>query len=147
MLILVTFIYNYYIFIIISVKEVYILVTFGERIRMERLKRNLSLDKLAEDLGTTKQSLSRYENNQREPKLFTLTQLADYFNCSADYLLGRTDNREGIIIKEVIQGHDIEVEVDKSVYPNGVSKEDIMKALDLIKSTLDQNFSHDSTEK
>lgn len=123
------------------------MVTFGERIRTERLKRNLSLDKLAEDLGTTKQSLSRYENNQREPKLFTLTQLADYFNCSADYLLGRTDNREGIIIKEVIQGHDIEVEVDKSVYPNVVPKEDIMKALDLIKSTLDQNFSHDSTEK
>ncbi len=37
-------------------------------------------------------SISRYETGEREPDLKTLVLLADYFNVSVDYLLGRTDN-------------------------------------------------------
>ncbi len=44
------------------------------------------------DLCITQNSISRYENGTREADYKTLIQLADYFDVSIDYLLGRTDN-------------------------------------------------------
>lgn len=41
---------------------------FNERLRELRLKKNISLEKMAKDLGTTKATLSRYENGLRDPK-------------------------------------------------------------------------------
>lgn len=37
-------------------------------------------------------SISRYENGEREADYATLILFADYFDVSVDYLLGRTDN-------------------------------------------------------
>ncbi|RFM18536.1 XRE family transcriptional regulator [Clostridium botulinum] len=44
------------------------MVTFGERLRKARNLKDITLDKMADDLQTTKATLSRYENNLREPK-------------------------------------------------------------------------------
>jgi transcriptional regulator with XRE-family HTH domain len=68
-------------------------------LKKERNKKGITLDKMAAELNTTNATLSRYENNIREPKLEFLKRLADYFNCSADYLLGRIDNHEGVLIE------------------------------------------------
>jgi len=38
--------------------------------------------------------ISNYELNKREPDLCTLTQLCNYFNVTADYLFGRTENTQ-----------------------------------------------------
>ena len=46
------------------------------------------------DLGLNQNSISRYEKGIREADYQTLVLLADYFNVSIDYLLGRTDNPE-----------------------------------------------------
>ena len=64
---------------------------FGERMKNLRLEKNITLEKMAEDLNTTKSTLSRYENNKREPKMHLLEKLADYFEVSVDYLLGRSE--------------------------------------------------------
>lgn len=37
-------------------------------------------------------TISRYETGDREPGIIELIKIADYFNISVDYLLGRTDN-------------------------------------------------------
>jgi len=37
-------------------------------------------------------SISRYENGEREADYATLIRFADYFEVSIDYLLGRTEN-------------------------------------------------------
>lgn len=37
-------------------------------------------------------TISRYENGEREPGIAELILIADYFNVSIDYLLERTDN-------------------------------------------------------
>ncbi len=62
------------------------------RLRELRKKHKLSQLKLAMDLGLNQNSISRYESGEREADYATLICLADYFNVSIDYLLGRTDN-------------------------------------------------------
>ena len=62
------------------------------RLKELRKMRNISQAKLAADLNMNQNSISRYENMEREADYETLIKFADYFNVSLDYLLGRTDN-------------------------------------------------------
>lgn len=62
------------------------------RLRELRRKRHVSQIKLAIDLYLSQNSISRYENGEREADYVTLIKIADYFDVSIDYLLERTDN-------------------------------------------------------
>jgi len=64
------------------------------RLKELRKQRHISQLKLAMDLNMNQNSISRYENREREADYATLIRFADYFNVSIDYLLGRTDNPE-----------------------------------------------------
>lgn len=46
------------------------------------------------DLSLNQNTISRYENEERQADYDTLIRIADYFDVSLDYLLGRTDNPE-----------------------------------------------------
>ena len=61
------------------------------RLKKLRKERKISQLKLAIDLNMNQNSISRYENNEREADYETLIKFADYFDVSLDYLLGRTD--------------------------------------------------------
>lgn len=61
-----------------------------EKIKELSLKRGISLQKVAEDLGYSINYL--YTLKEKTPKSDRLQEIADYFNVSTDYLLGRTDN-------------------------------------------------------
>ncbi len=62
------------------------------RLREIRKARGISQVKLAMELNTNQNTISRYETNEREPGLAELIKIADYFHVSIDYLLERTDN-------------------------------------------------------
>lgn len=62
------------------------------RLREIRRAKGISQLKLAMDLNMNQNSISRYETGEREPGINELIQIADYFNVSVDYLLGRTSN-------------------------------------------------------
>ncbi|SDJ01068.1 helix-turn-helix domain-containing protein [Natribacillus halophilus] len=62
---------------------------FGDRIAHLRNKGNLTQTALSEKIGITRASLSHYEKNRREPDYDTLKKLANYFEISTDYILGR----------------------------------------------------------
>lgn len=62
------------------------------RLKELRKRRGISQLQLALELGMNQNSISRYENGEREADYRTLIRLADYFNVSIDYLLERTDN-------------------------------------------------------
>lgn len=64
------------------------------RLKKLRKTRNISQLKLALDLAMNQNSISRYENCEREADYETLIKFADYFNVSLDYLLGRTDEND-----------------------------------------------------
>lgn len=65
----------------------------NNRLRQLRNERNLSQKDVAEKIKIPQTTYSGYENNKREPNSEMLITLADFFNCSVDYLIGRTDER------------------------------------------------------
>ena len=68
----------------------------GGTMRLKEIRRakGISQLKLAMDLNTNQNTISRYETGEREPGIAELIALADYFNVSVDYLLERTDRTE-----------------------------------------------------
>ena len=55
-----------------------------------RSERGISQRKAASDLGISQALLSHYENGVREPRLDFVVRVCDYYNVSADYMLGRS---------------------------------------------------------
>lgn len=64
---------------------------FQTTLAEQRKLNKLTQKQVAEYLGITQPSYIRYENGQAEPTLTNLVKLADLFDVSVDYLLGRTD--------------------------------------------------------
>ncbi|MEM0528852.1 helix-turn-helix transcriptional regulator [Zongyangia sp. HA2173] len=62
------------------------------RLKELRKSRQISQLKLGMDLNMAQNTISRYENEEREADYKTLILFADYFDVSIDYLLGRTEN-------------------------------------------------------
>lgn len=67
-------------------------MNFSLRLKSLRKERKLTQEALGEKINVTKVSISGYENGNRTPDTETLQKLADFFDVSTDYLLGRTDN-------------------------------------------------------
>ena len=64
------------------------------RLKELRKERKISQLKLALDLNMNQNTISRYENLEREADYETLVRFADYFDISLDYLLGRSDEQK-----------------------------------------------------
>ena len=62
------------------------------RLQELRKKKGITQLRLATELNTTQNTISRYETGEHEPGIAELIKLADYFNVSVDYLIGRTEN-------------------------------------------------------
>ncbi len=62
------------------------------RLKELRTQQRLSQVKVSMDLNMNQNSLSRYETGRREADYKTLIILADYYDVSIDYMLGRTEN-------------------------------------------------------
>lgn len=62
------------------------------RLKSLRKSRHLSQVRLAMELNVNQNTISRYENEKIEADYKMLVVIADFFDVSVDYLLGRTDN-------------------------------------------------------
>ena len=70
------------------------LTVFGERVKACRIQRGAPQSVLAELLTVTVTQISDIEHGKTGTTMERLALLADYFEVSADYLMGRTDKRE-----------------------------------------------------
>lgn len=57
-------------------------------------EQNITAYKLSKDIGVTQGMISYWKSGDRIPSAENLIALADYFGCSVDYLLGRTDEKK-----------------------------------------------------
>lgn len=64
---------------------------FQERIKEQRKLYGFTQRDIAEKLGISQPSYIRYENGSSEPSQENLVKIADIFDVSVDYLLGRKD--------------------------------------------------------
>ena len=67
-------------------------MSFPERLNALQKERSIYKKDVCKAVGLSKTSYYRYETGEREPTSSILTALANYFNVSIDYLVGRTDN-------------------------------------------------------
>ena len=71
---------------------------FSRSLALLRRERNVSQREAARELGISQALLSHYENGAREPGLSFVRKACDYYHVSADFLLGRSMDREGTTI-------------------------------------------------
>ena len=64
---------------------------FKDRLKETRLNNKLTQKDIANFFKTSPQSYAQWEKGLRKPSAENLQKLADYFNVSTDYLLGKTD--------------------------------------------------------
>lgn len=66
--------------------------SFGARLAMLRRDQRLTLLQLGEVLGLTKAAVGNLEHGRKKPSIDIACALADYFDVSLDYLVGRSDD-------------------------------------------------------
>lgn len=65
---------------------------FSERLKELRSERNVSQKDLAHAIDLSLRGFQYYESDKKEPTLSKMVALAEYFDVSLDYLVGRNDN-------------------------------------------------------
>ena len=63
----------------------------AKRLKEVRIKNKVSMEKLAKAINVDHSNISRWENGKVIPSCYYLKLICDYFDVSADYLLGRID--------------------------------------------------------
>ena len=113
------------------------MAVFGELMAELRQDRGLTQKELGKILSVSTGTISNYENSVHYHDLEKLVQLADYFQVSTDYLLGR---REYIKGNKYIQPHHIQDEaLEKIIHSLLQLPEDRRQALALIISDMERS--------
>ena len=85
---------------------------FARTLALLRQEKGISQRQAAKDLGISQALLSHYENGIREPGLTFVVKACDFYNVSADYLLGRSMSRKGTTILDAECLYDLSAEKD-----------------------------------
>ncbi|MEK4936713.1 transcriptional regulator [Bacillus pseudomycoides] len=82
---------------------------FGNQLHFLRKQRKLRQEDMAKHLGIARTTYAMYEQGNREPDYDTLQKLADFFDVSLDYLLGRTNkiNSKKVNFEEFVQDREL----------------------------------------
>lgn len=68
------------------------MLKFNERLKQLRTSKDIIQKELAKFLEITPNAYQNYEYRLRKPNMETFVKLADYFDISLDYLVGRSDD-------------------------------------------------------
>jgi transcriptional regulator with XRE-family HTH domain len=94
------YICSYFIDVLVILKGCKMTI-IGNRITVLRTRKGITQKKLAQLSNITEASLSRYENGLREPKINTLIKLSSVLDSTVDYLIGKTDIENGVIVNKL----------------------------------------------
>ncbi len=102
----------------------------GERITVLRESREMTKAELADSIHVSRSSVTEYENGTRQPSMSVLLGLADFFNVSLDYLMGRTFVKTTFQqLEEKLTFHSGVIPIDMIFRLNNVDKEAIAAVL------------------
>lgn len=103
-------------------------MSFGQRLKALREEKNLTQGDFGKIIGVSDVAILQYEKDKRRPDLEKLIQISNYFECSIDYLAGKTD------IKEPKNVYEISIEKIEKIKKKKLSVDDLNKFLDFIDS-------------
>lgn len=66
-------------------------MSFGSNLKKIRQNSDLTQEELAKRINTSRSNIANYENDKNMPSIDILEKLSEIFNCSIDYLLGKSD--------------------------------------------------------
>ncbi|NCE63807.1 XRE family transcriptional regulator [Pseudoflavonifractor sp. 524-17] len=89
---------------------------FSRCLSLLRQEKGISQRAAAKELGISQALLSHYENGAREPGLAFVTRACDFYNVSADFLLGRTLTKDGSTIVSPEELYDYSTEKDNVLH-------------------------------
>lgn len=111
-----------------------LIMEFKNRLKETRLNKNLTQKEVADHFKTSPQSYAQWEKGLRKPSAENLQKLADFFNVSTDYLLGKSD------IPDSESDIDLDFAIDNSVAYDGTPITDDDR--EIIKNYLKEYFSN-----
>jgi len=99
---------------------------FAEVLKLLRQEKGFSQRELAKELNISHSTLGMYEVGKREPDHNTLRRIADYFDVSLDYLLGRSGERNEHPVTQAAHRAD---DGDEDLPPEAIERIEELKAL------------------
>ena len=123
----------------------------GDRIRQLRKENNLTQYEFGTLFGLYDSTISMYETGRRTPEYETIVKIADYFNVSIDWLLGRVENKNLIVIDkenmpEALKNIGVEyLKLAMEMNQQSIPPNDVRKIIEAIKSLKLDN--HKDTKK
>lgn len=130
-------------------------VNCGERIAKLRENHGLTQGELAKRLNITRASLSHYETNRRQPDYALLSEIADLFHVSVDYLIGRVGEPQGAYSPEEValfvnqlelSDHKILEIYDLTIDGRKLSKEEALRFIAFVRAERSLNISRDTAD-
>lgn len=91
------------------------MITFGQRLKMLREKKELSQEELGRRFNLSQSTIAYYELDKKQPSQNTLHKMADFFEETTDYILGRdkivvkTPEPSEIILREIAAEYNIDL--------------------------------------
>lgn len=110
----------------------------NDRLKSLRKKKNISQYEVARRLGISRGKLANYEQGTREPDYEMLGRLADFYDCTVDYLLARelTDKEKALIqdLERDLTLEELQEKYSLTIDGKAATKEEIEGAIAFIRS-------------
>ena len=120
---------------------------FPKRLRFLMECANTTQDSLAECLGITRQCVAQWKDGKTKPDIYYLDKIADFFDVSTDYLLGRTEDFRGnadvIAVEKRLGLSPVSQEVFESILQSRTYSDDFSSytgGFDVINQLLESEF-------
>jgi transcriptional regulator with XRE-family HTH domain len=101
----------------------------GQRLTELRKAKKLTQEEIAKKLHMTRSTYAQYEVDRRVPEYATLEKLADFFDVSIDYLVGRTNDRK-VVATDTDKKHP--AQILREYLDMGLTNEEIKKRMDFM---------------
>ena len=115
-----------------------------DRIKELRISKNITQKHFGELLNVSQQAIWKWETGKNEPNIEIIIKIADFFNVSCDYLLGRINDEKSYIVGKnqlpmVLQNKTIQIEILEDIANSGLSEKQIKQALKLYKIYVEES--------
>lgn len=104
-------------------------MSFGNILKKIRQDNNLTQEELARKIGTSRSNIANYENDKNMPSVEILEKISKIFNCSIDYLMGKSNFENNSYELEIYLNNEIKNNLINDLKVLELSKEELEKAI------------------